>query len=54
VKGVKGVVSYGKGPGAQKVKRFEVRDAAQYEPGMVEATAGLLSRLGRAGDASAR
>ena len=42
-----GVVSYGKGPGSHKVKRFEVRDAAQYEPGMVEATAGLLSTLGR-------
>ena len=42
-----GVVSYGQGPGSHPVKRFEVRDPAQYEPGMVEATARLLSTLGR-------
>jgi hypothetical protein len=47
-----GVVSYGRGPGSQKVKRFEVRDAGQYERGMTEATAGLLARLGRAGEGS--
>jgi hypothetical protein len=45
-----GVVSYGKEPGSHTVKRFEVRDPAQYEPGMVEATAGLLSTLGRKGN----
>ncbi len=49
-----GVVSYGKGPGSHKVKRFEVRDAAQYERGMTEATAGLLSGLGRKGAAGSR
>ena len=40
-----GVVSYGNGPGSHKVRRFEVRDSAQYEQGMVEATASLLSTL---------
>jgi len=49
-----GVVSYGKGPGSHKVRRFEVREPAQYEPGMVEATAGLLSTLGRKGDAASQ
>ena len=49
-----GVVSYGKGPGSHKMRRFEVRDPAQYEPGMVEATAGLLSTLGRKGAAASR
>ena len=49
-----GVVSYGKGPGSHKVKRFEVRDSARYEQGMVEATAALLSSLGRKGDSGAR
>src|ERR1035437_7171423 len=49
-----GVVSYGKGPGSHKVKRFEVRDPAQYELGMTEATAGLLSSLGRKGDPASR
>jgi len=49
-----GVVIYGTGPGSHKVKRFDVRDAGQYERGMTEATAGLLSRLGRAGGAPAR
>jgi hypothetical protein len=42
-----GVVSSGKGPGLHTVKRFEVRDRAQYEPGMTQATAALLSILGR-------
>ena len=46
------VVSYGKKPGSHKVRLFEVRDAAQYEVGMVEATAGLLSSLGRKGAAT--
>jgi hypothetical protein len=49
-----GVVSYGKGPGSNKVRRFEVRDVAQYERGMTEATAGLLSSLGRKGDPASR
>ena len=49
-----GVVSYGKRPGSHKVKRFQVRDSVQYEPGMVEATAALLSSLGRTGDRGAR
>jgi len=49
-----GVVSYGKKPGSHKVSRFEVRNPAQYEPGMVEATAGLLSSLGRKGAAASR
>jgi len=49
-----GVVRYGKGPGSHKVRRFEVREPAQYEPGMVEATAGLLSTLGRKGDAASQ
>jgi hypothetical protein len=49
-----GVVSYGRGPASRKVKRFEVWDAGQYERGMTEATAGLLSELGRAGAAPAR
>jgi hypothetical protein len=48
-----GVVSYGEGPGSRKVRRFEVRDSAQYERGMVEATASLLSTLGRKGDKDA-
>jgi len=49
-----GVVTCGKGPGSRKVNRFEVRDAGWYEKGMTEATAGLLSRLGKAGGAPAR
>jgi hypothetical protein len=49
-----GVVSYGKGPGSHKMRRFELRDPAQYEPGMVEATASLLSTLGRKGAAASR
>jgi hypothetical protein len=49
-----GVVSYGKGPGSHKVRLFEVRDQAHYEPGMVEATAGVLSSLGRKGAAASR
>jgi hypothetical protein len=49
-----GVVSYGKGPGSHRVKRFEVLDPAQYERGMVQATAGLLSTLGRAREVSGR
>jgi hypothetical protein len=49
-----GVVSYGKGPGSHKVRRFEVHDSAQYEQGMVEATASLLSSLGPKGDKDAR
>ncbi len=40
-----GVVSYGKGPGSHKVKRFEVLDLVHYERGMTEATAALLSTL---------
>jgi hypothetical protein len=49
-----GVVSYGKGPSSHKVKRFEVQEPAQYEQGMVEATAGILSTLGRKGEAAGR
>lgn len=49
-----GVVSYGKGPGSHKVRRFEVRDSAHYEQGMVEATAALLSSLGPKVDKDAR
>jgi hypothetical protein len=49
-----GVVSYGKGTGSHTVKRFEVRDPAQYEQGMVEATAGLLSTLGSKGNPASR
>ena len=49
-----GLVSYGNGPGSHKVRRFEVRDSAQYEQGMVEATAALLLSLGPKGDNNAR
>ena len=49
-----GTVSCGKGPGSHKVRRFEVRDSAQYEQGMVEATAALLLTLGPKGDKNAR
>ena len=49
-----GAVSYGKKPGSHKVRRFEVRDSAQYEQGMVEATTALLSSLGRKGNVGAR
>ena len=49
-----GAVSYGKEPGSHKVRRFEVRDSAQYEQGMVEATTALLSSLGRKGNVGAR
>jgi hypothetical protein len=49
-----GVVSCSGGPGAHKIRRFEVRDSAQYEPGMVEATAALLSSLGRTGGGGTR
>ena len=49
-----GAVSYGKKPGSHKVRRFEVRDSAQYEQGMVEATAALLLTLGPKGDKNAR
>ncbi len=49
-----GVVGYGKGPGSHKVRRYEVREPAQYEQGMVEATAGLLSTLGRKGGTAGR
>jgi len=49
-----GVVSYSKSPGSHKVRRFEVRDPAHYEQGMVEATATLLSSLGRKGETGAR
>jgi hypothetical protein len=49
-----GVVSYGKRPASHKLKRFEVREPAHYEQGMTEATAGLLSTLGRNGDESGR
>jgi hypothetical protein len=34
-------------PRSHKVKRFEVRDSARYEQGMVEATTAALSSLGR-------
>jgi inosine-uridine nucleoside N-ribohydrolase len=49
-----GVVSYGKVPGSHKVRRFEVHNSAQYEQGMVEATATMLSSLGRKGEKGAR
>jgi hypothetical protein len=49
-----GVVSYGKGPDSHKVMRFEVRDSIQYESGMVEATAALLTSLGRKGNPPGR
>jgi hypothetical protein len=49
-----GVVSYGKLPGSHKVRRFEVCDATHYEQGMVEATAALLSSLGRKGEMGTR
>jgi hypothetical protein len=49
-----GVVSYGNAPGSDKLRRFEVQEPAQYERGMVEATAGLLSTLGRKGEAADR
>lgn len=49
-----GVVGYGKRPGSHRVRLFEVRDPAQYEPRMVEATAGLLASLGRKGAAASR
>jgi hypothetical protein len=49
-----GVVNYGEGPGSHKLRRFEMRDSAQYERGMVEATAALLSSLGRKGQTGAR
>jgi hypothetical protein len=49
-----GVVSCGNRPGSRKVRRFEVRDSAQYEQGMVEAMAKLLSSLGRKGETGAR
>jgi len=49
-----GAVRYGKGPDSHKVRRFEVRDPAHYEPGMVEATAALLSTLGRNANPSGR
>jgi hypothetical protein len=49
-----GVVSYGKTPGSHMVRRFEVREPAQYGRGMTEATAGLLSTLGRKGDAASK
>ena len=42
-----GMVSYGKVPGSHKVQRFEVRDSARYEQGMVEVTTAALSSLGR-------
>ena len=49
-----GAVSCGKVPGSHKVRRFEVRDSAQYEQGMVEATTAMLSSLGRKGNVGAR
>jgi len=49
-----GVVSYGREGGSHKVRRFEVRDPDHYEAGMVEATAALLSTLGRARNAPGR
>ena len=49
-----GVLSYGNGPGSHKLRRFEVRDQGHYEPGMVQATAALLSTLGRTGEPPAR
>ena len=44
--------SYGKRPRSHKVKPFEVLGSVHYEQGMVQAMAGLLSALGRAGDTS--
>lgn len=49
-----GAVSCGQVPGSHKVRRFEVRDSAQYEQGMVEATTELLSSLGHKGNVGAR
>jgi hypothetical protein len=49
-----GVVSYGKGPESHRMKRFEVVEPAQYEQGMVEATAGLLATLGRSAERTGR
>ena len=49
-----GVVSYGTAPDSHKVRRFEVCDATHYEQGMVEATAALLSSLGRKGETGTR
>jgi hypothetical protein len=48
-----GVVSYGPAPGSHKMKRFVVRDSAQYEKAMTEATAELLRTLGRRSDTAA-
>jgi hypothetical protein len=42
-----GVVHYGPGPDSKKVMRFELRDPAHYQQAIVEATADLLSKLGR-------
>jgi hypothetical protein len=49
-----GVVECVKGPGSHKVKRFQLLDSAHYERGMTEATAGLLSTLGRPGKTPGR
>jgi hypothetical protein len=45
-----GVVSCGKGSGSRTVKRFEVLDSVHYGRGMTDATAALLSMLGRKGE----
>ena len=49
-----GVVSYGKRLNSHKVRRFEVREATNYEPGMVQATRTLLLTLGPKGAAASR
>lgn len=41
------VVQYGPGPDSRKLMRFELRDPGHWEQAMTEATADLLSRLGR-------
>jgi hypothetical protein len=49
-----GMVSYGKAADSHKVMRFEVRNSTQYELGMVEATAALLTSVGRKGNPPGR
>jgi hypothetical protein len=43
-----GTVKYGPHPDAHKLRRFVVRDPANYARGMTEATAGVLATLGKA------
>ncbi len=47
-----GVVKYDSSPQARRVRRFVVRDQANYARGMTEATRGLLATVGRANAAS--